>query len=107
MKRILITALCAGFATTAHSQQIVPPTGPVITDTGCLVQGLNPNGDGFLALRTGPGSNYQQIGSLRNGDAAYIRACSGKWCYVENGSINNVESRFRGWIHTNWCQFYP
>lgn len=107
MKRFLGAAFGVFLATAAFSQQIVPPTGPVITDTGCLVKGLNPNGDGFLALRTGPGSNYQQIGSLRNGDAAYIRACNGKWCYVENGAINNVESVFRGWIHTGWCEFYP
>ncbi|WP_170329733.1 SH3 domain-containing protein [Ruegeria arenilitoris] len=101
---VVFSLLTAG---AALSQQIVKPTGPAITDTGCLVKGLNPNGDGFLALRTGPGSSYQQIGSLRNGDAAYIRACDGKWCYVENGAINNVESKFRGWIHTGWCEFYP
>lgn len=107
MKNAFGALLFTILATPGFAQQIVQPTGPVITDTGCLVQGLNPNGDGFLALRTGPGSNYQQIGSLRNGDAAYLRSCEGKWCYVEDGSINGVESRFRGWIHTGWCLLYP
>lgn len=107
MKLSLAVLLSVATASAAFSQNIVQPTGPLSNDTGCLVQGLDPNGDGFLALRAGPSSSYQQIGSLRNGDAAYIRACQGKWCYVENGSINNVETRFRGWIYTAWCQFYP
>ncbi len=107
MPRFLFSIAVAVFATAAHAQQIVTPAGPYITDTGCLVQGLDPNGDGFLALRAGPGTNYFQIGSLHNGDAAYLRKCQGKWCYVENGALNGREARFRGWIYTAWCQFYP
>jgi len=107
MKLFVAAALSVIMANTAIAQNIVQPTGPLSNDTGCLVKGLDPNGDGFLALRAGPSTSYQQIGSLRNGDAAYIRACQGKWCYVEDGSINNVETRFRGWIYNAWCQFYP
>ena len=107
MKRPLVIALALTCAAPLEAQNIVPPQGERITDTGCLVTGLDPNGDGFLALRTGPGSHYQQIGSLHNGDAAYMRACLGKWCYVENGAHNGREARFRGWIYTAWCEFYP
>ncbi|WP_370048554.1 MULTISPECIES: SH3 domain-containing protein [Salipiger] len=101
----LALALCC--ATSLQAQSIVPPRGEINTDTGCLVTGLDPNGDGFLALRAGPGSGYAQIGSLHNGDAAYLRACEGKWCFVRNGALNGREARFEGWIYTAWCEFYP
>lgn len=91
----------------APAQNVIVPDGPYVSDTGCLVKGLNPNGDGFLALRRGPGTKYKQIGSLRNGDAAYLRKCEGKWCYVENGALNGREARFKGWIYDKWCEFYP
>ncbi|MAQ84722.1 SH3 domain-containing protein [Psychromarinibacter halotolerans] len=107
MPRLLTAVALALFATAVNAQQIYVPPGPYSNDSGCLVQGLDPNGDGFLALRAGPGTNYAQIGSLHNGDAAYLRKCEGRWCYVENGAIGGQEARFRGWIYTAWCQFYP
>ena len=107
MGRTIIFTLALLAAGTANAQNVIVPSGPYITDTGCLVKGLNPNGDGFLALRTGPGTNHSKIGELRNGDAAYIRKCQGKWCYVENGSRNGREARFSGWIYDKWCEFYP
>ncbi|EAU42707.1 hypothetical protein FP2506_07696 [Fulvimarina pelagi HTCC2506] len=93
----------------ASAQQIVVPSNRTTeVETGCLVRGLDPNGDGFLALRSGPGTGYPQIGSLRNGDAAYIKAPpKERWLYVENGAINGRETTFRGWIYDAWCEFYP
>ena len=60
------------------------------------VSGLKANGDGFLAVRTGPGSNYRMIGKLRNGDVVTVISFRGKWRGVElrNGSF--------GWVHSNW-----
>ncbi|MDD9726445.1 SH3 domain-containing protein [Roseovarius sp. SK2] len=108
MKKTLISlAILGAFATTASAQNIVVPDNRGPTDSGCLVKGLDPNGDGFLALRTGPGSKYQQIGNLHNGDAAYIYGGQGKWLYVENGALNGKEAKFRGWIYNAWCEFYP
>ncbi len=89
-------------------QGIVPPRPGPNPNMGCLVQGLDPNGDGFLAVRAGPGTQYRQIGELRNGDAAYLGAyCQGRWCYVEGGAIDGREVDFRGWIFDRWCMFYP
>lgn len=107
MKLVILLFMIACFASIATAQNVIVPDGPYSKDTGCLVKGLNPNGDGFLALRAGPGTNHTQIGSLRNGDAAYLRKCEGNWCYVENGAINGREAKFRGWIYTKWCEFYP
>ncbi|MFD1343383.1 SH3 domain-containing protein [Litorisediminicola beolgyonensis] len=97
----------AALATPAVAQNIVVPADRAWSESGCLVKGLDPNGDGFLALRAGPGTNYAQIGSLHNGDAAYIYGGRGKWLYVENGSMNGREAKFRGWIYNAWCEFYP
>ncbi|MDW4500364.1 SH3 domain-containing protein [Sulfitobacter sp. D35] len=109
MKRQLASlALVALMAAPASAQQILVPSNRAAMETGCLVQGLDPNGDGFLALRAGPGSDHAQIGSLRNGDAAYLAAPpAGRWLYVENGAIGGREAKFRGWIYDAWCQFYP
>lgn len=39
-------------------------------------------GHGFLALRTGPGSDYMQIGELYQGDEFSVYERRGKWLYV-------------------------
>lgn len=106
MSKTLVLLLIL-MTSSAYAANIFTPKGPYTNDTGCLVKGLDPNGDGFLALRSGPSSKYNKIGQLKNGDAAFIRKCDGKWCYVENGAINNKEAKFRGWIYTAWCEFYP
>ena len=65
--------------------------------SGATVMGLNPNGDGFLAVRTGPGTGYAKIDQLYNGD--FVRTCeiSGPWYGVYYGS-----PRRKGWVHGNW-----
>ena len=57
---------------------------------GCAsstVAGLDPGGDGFLAVRTGPGADHQKIGELRNGDV--VRTCDarGAWVAVVYGPV--------------------
>lgn len=64
---------------------------------GSIVAGLNPNGDGFLAVRTGPGTNYRQIDQLHNGDMVRTCATNGPWIGVYYG-----EPRRKGWVHGNW-----
>ena len=94
-------------AATSGFDIVRPKPGPD-PEMGCLVRGLDPNGDGFLALRAGPGTSYRQIGELRNGDAAYLGAfCEGRWCYVNGGAIDGRETSFEGWIYDKWCEFYP
>src|SRR5690554_3048463 len=43
------------------------------------VKGLNPKGDGFLAIRSGPGSEYRKIGQVYNGNLVYVVEMRGKW----------------------------
>jgi len=62
-----------------------------------LVYGLDPWGDGFLAIRERP--NSTQIGSLYNGDRVEILGRSGKWY-----KIRDLKSGKVGWSHSNWIR---
>ena len=67
---------------------------------GCLssiVTGLDPSGDGFLAIRSGPGSTYQKLDEIRNGDVVRTCARSGAWVGIYYG-----DPRRRGWAHGDW-----
>ena len=60
-----------------------------------LVYGLDPHGDGFLAIRKKP--NSTQIGKLYNGDRVEILSRSGKWY-----KIKDLKSGRVGWSHSHW-----
>ena len=98
----LLASLLLGTAGVA--QQAAAPW-----EAGCLVTELDPSGDGFLSIRTGPGSDYDEISRVRNGDALFIdtRDCEGDWCYAEGGAVGGETSDVQGWFHTGWCEFYP
>ena len=66
---------------------------------GGVVAGLNPSGDGFLAVRSGPGTEYRQIDELYNGDMVRTCATQGPWVGVYYG-----KPRLRGWVHGNWLE---
>lgn len=68
---------------------------PIIVEAGdgqfatcwsARVKGLNPKGDGFLAIRSGPGSDYRKIGQLYNGYLVCVVEMRGKWAGVIYGS---------------------
>lgn len=96
-------ALTSLAPTAGHAQAAEP------WEAGCLVTGLDPNGDGFLSVRTGPSSSNREIARVRNGDALFLdtRKCQGKWCYAEGASVNNRQTNLTGWFYTAWCEFYP
>lgn len=77
--------------------------GQIIEDAqaaGCLaapVTGLDPNGDGFLAVRTGPVTSYRKIDQLYNGDLVRTCARSGAWVGVYYGKPRRVV-----WVHGKW-----
>ncbi len=78
-----------------------------------VVAGLKADGDGFLAVRSGPGSNYRELGRLRNGDKVFTFDRKGKWFGVvfggsEPGCTSPEKKRplpyggRKGWVHGNW-----
>lgn len=62
-----------------------------------VVAGLDPNGDGFLAVRTGPGTDYRMVAKLTNGAVVLTCARSGPWVGVLYGP-----ERTKGWVHGRW-----
>lgn len=80
------------------------------------VRGLNPRGDGFLAVREGPGSTYPMSGRLYNGDHVYFCDKHGAWVgivYGESMQDCGVSSPVpkrqpykgpcrSGWAHRHW-----
>jgi hypothetical protein len=119
-----ITTLAAS-ATTTTAQVPVGPI-PVVVGgfqapacgTG-LVQGLDPFGDGFLAVRTGPSSDNNQIDSLYNGMQINVCRELGNWLaivYDPRGQLSercNVSHPWptampytgpcrSGWVYRQW-----
>ncbi len=71
----------------------------------CTVSGLSAEGDGFLALRSGPDTRYPQIGQLVNGERVFSSsACMGRWCFADSVQTGNRQELRNGWFHVRWCQ---
>ena len=49
--------------------------------TGTVV-GLNPRGDGFLSVRSGPGGHFREIDRIYNGQPVWICEDRGPWMAV-------------------------
>ena len=58
------------------------------------VTGLDPNGDGFLAVRSGPGTQYRKIDEIYNGDIVSTCDSRGPWVAIVFGP-----SKRKGWVH--------
>jgi hypothetical protein len=93
MRAVAIYALigCLGL-TPVLAQQPARIDAPVViggnanydacASTGQVV-GLNPRGDGFLSVRSGPGGRpYREIDRLFNGNQVYICGETGPWLAV-------------------------
>ena len=78
-------------------------------EAACIMRHLDPNGDGFLSIRSGPGSGHPEILRVRNGDSMPIdtRKCQGKWCFAESIHKNGQRLNQTGWFHTGWCEMIP
>jgi hypothetical protein len=57
-----------------------------------IVSGLDPEDDGFLAVRTGPGTGFPIVARLKNGAVVLTCAQFGPWTGVLYGA-----SRTNGW----------
>lgn len=85
----LTAVFCAAAlaAMSAHAQQA--PVVPVVVGddvpidaASCSlgqVTGLDPQGDNFLAVRGGPGTDHAQIDALHEGDLVYTCDAHGRW----------------------------
>ncbi|MEP3279221.1 MAG: caspase family protein [Stappiaceae bacterium] len=61
-----------------------------------VVSGLDPQGDGFLALRNGTTRNAARIAKMRDGTRLEVFQQRGAWFNVR------TEKGLVGWAHSNW-----
>jgi len=85
-----------------------------------VVHGLDPRGDGFLAVKAGPGLGYKRIDKLYNGEQVYLCGFKGDWFAIVytkqgDGSACNVTKPWprsmpytgpcrSGWVHRRWIE---
>ena len=83
-----------------------------------VVFDLDPHGDGFLAVKSGPGLKFLRIDKLYNGEQVYLCARAGDWrgiVYTKEAQTCNVDrpwplsepytGPFRyGWAHGRWIK---
>lgn len=60
------------------------------------VGGLDPNGDGFLALRSGTTSSATRLAKMTEGTLLTVLGQSGDWLNVR------LQDGREGWAHSNW-----
>jgi|GEM_PF-2838313 len=63
------------------------------------VHGLNPKGDGFLAVRAKPDASAAEVAKLHEDDKVLVLQESNDWVYIELQNKN-----IRGWSHKKWIQ---
>jgi hypothetical protein len=85
------------------------------------VRGLKPGGDGFLAVRAGPGVGYAVLDKLLDGDQMYLCRTRGDWvaivyadsrrggeeCGVHYAIAESEPYRGpckSGWVHKTWVE---
>ncbi|GKX33590.1 MAG: hypothetical protein MnENMB40S_12080 [Rhizobiaceae bacterium MnEN-MB40S] len=79
------------------------------------VTGLKADGDGFLAVRSGPASGHRKLDELHNGDRVWLFDRQGQWIGivygVEEVSCDPIEkdrivphAGRKGWVHENWVE---
>jgi hypothetical protein len=83
------------------------------------VHGLDPRGDGFLAVKAGPGLRYKRIDKLYNGEEVYLCGYVGDWfaiVYSKEAQYCNVSGGLEtepypytgpcrsGWAHKCWIK---
>lgn len=119
--------LCFGgaLAWLAASAAAEPPSSTPVGDIGAgshcesigEVRGLKAGGEGFLAVRAGPGSDRALVDKLGNGRRVYLCRGEGRWVSVlypdpdskglRCGAASADIAKYRGpcksgWVHWNW-----
>ncbi len=114
----LLCAASISGAVTVSAQNLDVPvmeisSGDLDTCAYGRVTGLKADGDGFLAVRSGPGTQYRKLDEIHNGDDVWLFDQRGKWIRIvydtsELSCSPIAEDREvpypgkKGWVHQNW-----
>jgi hypothetical protein len=101
---MIVVSVCV--ATAAGGQEAgIHPRVPVIIEHSpegydpCaygVVHNLDPKGDGFLAVKAGPGLHYERIDKLYNGESVIICGGKGVWYAI-------IYTKARQGQHMRYC----
>jgi DNA-binding beta-propeller fold protein YncE len=117
-----LSLICAAPALAQEPGRL--PATPIAIEAGdmdacpsnAVVQGLDPAGDGFLSVRSSPGSKNPELDRLHEGDPVFVCTERGDWLgvvYTRAGRECGVTSPWSasqvytgpcrsGWVHRNW-----
>jgi len=83
---VALALVCAPLAAAAQQSRVPVIAGQDPGYDACgtvgVVRGLDPKGDGFLAVRAGPGSDYAMLDKVYNGTLVNICDQRGSWLGV-------------------------
>lgn len=65
-------------------------TSAALAQPGVATTGVN--------VRSGPGSGFSKLGSLKSGEIVDVQECQGSWCYVDRKSGKD------GWVAANYLK---
>lgn len=120
IKLVAVALALSGMSSTLNAQQLsVPVMERAVDDLDSCgygkIVGLKADGDGFLAVRSGPGSRYSKIDEVHNGDDVWLFEQKGNWIGivydVSSVSCSPIDADRpashkgkKGWVHKNWVQ---
>ncbi|MBN9335233.1 SH3 domain-containing protein [Devosia sp.] len=81
-----IVALAALFSTAT----LLIGTSAAWAQPGVATSGVN--------VRSGPGTSFSKLGSLKTGELVDVQECQGSWCYVDRKSDKD------GWVAANYLK---
>jgi hypothetical protein len=87
LRTISLINLNMMFPAAVSAAPVYRPTVPLVIEkndetdvcSNGVISGLNPHGDAFLAIRSGPGVKYRELTRLYNGDQVYMCGLRGDW----------------------------
>ncbi|MBW8808995.1 MAG: hypothetical protein JF591_09180 [Lysobacter sp.] len=127
MKEAMRLCLGAAWLSLAVSVAAEPPSSTPVGDIGAgspcesigEVRGLKAGGEGFLAVRAGPGSEHALVDKLGNGRRVYLCRGEGRWvsvlypdkgakdmrCVAESADVRGYRGPCKsGWVHWTWVE---
>ena len=125
-RTVLVAAPLLGVvacAALAASPSVPVMAGTVADLAACMtlgeVRGLNPDGDGFLAVRSGPGADHAMLDKLHEGQRVFMCDERGAWIGIVYSNDPDVDcgvtspwprrAAYRGpcrsgWAHRRWIK---
>lgn len=126
MNRTMSVCLGGAMALLAAAAAAEPPASTPVGDIGAgaacesigEVVGLKAGGDGFLAVREGPGTGHAPVDRLGSGRRVRLCRSEGRWvsvmyplpgsgmrCEPESADIRRYRGPCNsGWVHWNWIR---